>query len=133
MPGFLYSSPSWVPPYPHPQGSVAPPLLVQGGRHTRLLGRGCVDSIPTMGQSLWYSTVGDTGKTRGYTVIIFSSFDLWFLKSNPPIVNPASFMKTTRNPPRHASTCTGIEYYNTFIHSFIHTGIRPGTHPRAQE
>jgi hypothetical protein len=33
----------------------SPPLWVQGGRHTRLPGRGSEDPIPTMGQTLWYS------------------------------------------------------------------------------
>ncbi len=40
VPGFLASRPNWVPPSPHPQANVAPPLWVQGGRHTRLLGIG---------------------------------------------------------------------------------------------
>jgi hypothetical protein len=38
-----------------PQWSVAPPLWVQGRRHTPLRGRVCVDPIPTKGQTLWYS------------------------------------------------------------------------------
>ncbi len=38
----------------HPQDNVAP-LWVQGGRHTRLQGKGLGDLIPTMGQTLWYS------------------------------------------------------------------------------
>ncbi len=35
--------------------SIAPPLWVQGGRPTRLRGRGWGDPIPTKRQTLWYS------------------------------------------------------------------------------
>ena len=45
---------AWIGP-PHPQASVAPPLWVQEGRHTRLRGRAWGDPIPTKGQTLWYS------------------------------------------------------------------------------
>ena len=45
---------AWIGP-PHPQASVAPPLWVQEGRHTRLWGRAWRDPIPTKGQTLWYS------------------------------------------------------------------------------
>ncbi len=45
---------AWIWP-PHPQPSVAPPLWVQEGRHTRLQGRAWGDPIPMKGQTLWYS------------------------------------------------------------------------------
>lgn len=34
------------------------------------------------------------------------------LKSNDATGNPASGIKHNKNPPRHASTCTGILYFN---------------------
>ncbi len=34
---------------------IGSPLWVQGGRHTRLWGRGWGNPIPTKGQTLWYS------------------------------------------------------------------------------
>ncbi len=33
MPGFLSSQPNWLPPPPHPQASVAPLLVPEGGQH----------------------------------------------------------------------------------------------------
>ncbi len=42
------------PQSPDPQASVAPPPRVHGGRHTRLRGMG-EPTIPTKGQTLWYS------------------------------------------------------------------------------
>jgi hypothetical protein len=50
VPGFLSSRPNWVPPLPHPQ-EIGAPLVVKGGRHTPLRGRGWGHPIPTMGQT----------------------------------------------------------------------------------
>ncbi len=53
---FLSSRPHWVPRTPSPARECCSfPLLVQGGRHTRLRGRGWGDPNPTKGQTLWYS------------------------------------------------------------------------------
>jgi hypothetical protein len=54
VPGFLSSRPNWVPPPPHPLGSVAPlPFWVQG-INTLSCG-GWRDPIPTKEQTLCYS------------------------------------------------------------------------------
>jgi hypothetical protein len=56
VPGLLSSRPHWVPPPPQLQKSVASPLWIQGGRHTRIRMRGWgVGPIPTMGHTLWHS------------------------------------------------------------------------------
>ncbi len=55
VPGFLSNRSNWVHQPPCPLESVAPPLRAQGGRYTCLRGRGLVDPIPTMVQTLWYS------------------------------------------------------------------------------
>ncbi len=49
VPGFFSSRPNWVPPNPHPQGSVLlPPLGPRGGD---TLGCGKGEPIPTKGQT----------------------------------------------------------------------------------
>jgi hypothetical protein len=45
------------PPSPHPQASVAPPLVPGGGGNTRLRERGRGKTIRTNGQTLWYSCI----------------------------------------------------------------------------
>jgi hypothetical protein len=47
---FLSSRLNWV-----AREYCSSPLWVQGGRHTRLPGRGWEDLIPTKGQTLWFS------------------------------------------------------------------------------
>ncbi len=56
VPGFLFSRPKWLPPVLHPQAGVAPPPFVSKGRRTHSLGgEGAGETIPTKGQTLWYS------------------------------------------------------------------------------
>ncbi len=43
------------PPPPQPQESVAPPLWIQGRRHTHFRMRRWGEPIPTVGHTLWYS------------------------------------------------------------------------------
>jgi hypothetical protein len=70
------------PRFPRRQESVAP----QGGRHTRLWGRGWGDPIPTMGRTLWYSR---------YTVIPL------LVASLAPFVGPSCHDETATWVPLH--------------------------------
>ncbi len=51
----FFSSRPKTPPPPHPQASVFSPPLVQGGIYTHCGRGGGGVSIPTRGQTLWYS------------------------------------------------------------------------------
>jgi hypothetical protein len=63
VPCFLSSRPNWVPPLPHPQGSVAPPPFGSwGGSHTCMWGRG------------WWTQFQRRNRHSGTVCIILGAF-----------------------------------------------------------